>query len=302
VTAFPVVYYAVSGAAGSIHKCDPDGENQQEILAGVLHPRALAIHEDNGELYYGTGGLLVWAIFRTDFDGAAPVEIIGKPDIWPPSAVGVNTVTNELFFAHANPARAEFKLSKCTLDGDDLTLLVNTTKGECRGLVVDPIGEKIYITYFSGAAENVQRFNLDGSGGEVLVESDWSPREIDLDVDNNFMYWGDRPLVLPFGHITRAELNGDNPDSAPNLGRITGLSVDQLRGRVYFSFSMDEDKIASYPLSAWSDLQELAGFPAAAAITSVALRIGTDEVPTRRWDPRLYIQGPEHTFGIRTSK
>lgn len=102
-----------------------------------------------------------------------------------------------------------------------------------RGVAVDRAGGKIY--WSEGWAHQIKRANLDGSGMEVIVNNSSNvystPLDLELDLKGQKIYWTDPGLKRVF----RADLNGANPQQVSKGGAALGLTLDQDRGKVYFT-------------------------------------------------------------------
>ena len=112
-------------------------------------------------------------------------------------------------------------------DGDAATLNF--------GITVDAgSGPKIYWTNIWG--DRISRSNLDGSGIEVLIDSDRNVRDpswIALDVEGGKMYWvssasrGDK--------VQRANLDGSDVEDLVQLEHADGITLDIARGKMYWT-------------------------------------------------------------------
>ncbi len=120
-------------------------------------------------------------------------------------------------------------LRKVNTDGTGLQTLVNTGDG-LRGVAVDRVAGKIYWTDVNDDA--IRRCNLNGSGTEDLVTVGLEfPMAIDLNPLNRKLYWGDQSLEL----IGCANLDGSNPQTLLYTNFSSGLAVDAVHGKIYWS-------------------------------------------------------------------
>jgi DNA-binding beta-propeller fold protein YncE len=123
-------------------------------------------------------------------------------------------------------------LRKVNTDGTGLQTLVNTGDG-LRGVAVDRAAGKIYWTDVN--ADAIWRCNLNGTGVEDLVTAGLEfPMAIDLNPLNRKLYWGDQGLNL----IGCANLDGSNPAVLLDTSFSSGLAVDAVHGKIYWSTSI----------------------------------------------------------------
>jgi len=92
-------------------------------------------------------------------------------------------------------------------------------------IAVDPIAQKIYLSELYGGNElgRIERYNFDGSGGEVVVAlGSYRPGGIVLDLDNQQLYW----ISAEFG-ILRENFDGSDPQIivGPSHGDFYGLAA-----------------------------------------------------------------------------
>ncbi len=139
-----------------------------------------------------------------------------------------------LYFADIfNPSFSDGYLRKVNTDGSGLQTLVNTGGG-LRGVAVDRFAGKVYWTDVDDDA--IRRANLDGSGAEDLVTAGLAfPKVIDLNLLTGKLYWGDQTL----GQIGSADLDGSNAAPLLSTNFSSGLAVDPVNGKLYWSAYID---------------------------------------------------------------
>ena len=112
-------------------------------------------------------------------------------------------------------------------DGDAATLNF--------GITVDAgSGPKIYWTNIW--SDRISRSNLDGSGIEVLIDSDRNVRDpswIALDVAGGKMYWVSS--ASRGNKIQRANLDGSDVEDLVQLEHADGIALDIARGKMYWT-------------------------------------------------------------------
>ncbi len=119
-----------------------------------------------------------------------------------------------------------------TLEPEELVTSANGLS-QSQGLVIDPIGRKMYFTdAFEGT---VNRANLDGSNVEGLVTSGLSnPVGIAIDFLDRKLYFSD----FSPGLILRSNLDGSNVEPIVQTGGdIGGVAVDSSGRHLYWTDS-----------------------------------------------------------------
>ncbi len=86
-----------------------------------------------------------------------------------------------------------------------------------------------------GTAAMIKRSNPDGSGVEILVTGLSHPRGMTVDVLGGKMYWGDHPKGG--SSIMQANLDGSDVDVFIAGTAVSGISVDSVNGKVYWTDS-----------------------------------------------------------------
>jgi len=127
---------------------------------------------------------------------------------------------------------SESKVWRADLNGSNSEVLVDFRPGILAGIVLDPIGEKMYWSNYG--IGTVERADLSGSNVEILV-SGTEAWDIALDLRGGMVYWADQDQ----GKIQRSTLSGSNNVNLlePSDGLIspTGIALDLIRGKMYWS-------------------------------------------------------------------
>ena len=134
------------------------------------------------------GGKLYWVdrsagkVQRSNLDGSE-IETLVEVNSSNLRGIAIDVADDKLYFAD-NSADT---ISKASLDGNGLTTIVRDL-GFPADVTLDLTNRKLY--WCDQQRSVIERANLDGSGVETVVETP-SPYYLELDVPNNFLYWGD---------------------------------------------------------------------------------------------------------------
>jgi len=157
------------------------------------------------------------------------------------SEVAVNvSIPYAVAFFNSNPTypvfhSEAFKIIRTKLDGTSPNTIYTHTNQYVVGIAIDYNAKKIYWTQYTDGI--IARANLDGSNQEPLISGLSSPWDLELDLVNQKIYWGE---AQGSAKIWRADLSdGKNvtqvgPVPASNVW-CQGLAVDPARGKFYYS-------------------------------------------------------------------
>lgn len=122
----------------------------------------------------------------------------------------------------------EGKIWRINLDGSGLEELASGID-DPYGLALDVVNGKVYWTDDSG---NISRANLDGSSPEIGIVNitDGQMRAIDLDVENNKMYF----YEVNMENLYVADLDGSNVSVLVPGVYGYGIKVDTVNDKIYF--------------------------------------------------------------------
>jgi DNA-binding beta-propeller fold protein YncE len=124
---------------------------------------------------------------------------------------------------------------RASLDGSNITEIVDTGRSELLGIAVDEGEGKIYFAH--KGHETIERVNVNGGCREGLVSGIVVPEGVELDKQNGKMYYtdaGDR-------NIRRANLDGTGEEilvTDENFPRHIALDIDG--GKMYWTQSNPE--------------------------------------------------------------
>jgi len=137
-------------------------------------------------------------------------------------------------------------------EGNDLNI-VTEKAGVPDGIAVDPTQGHIYWTsmgeyhegeHFPKNDGSIERINFDGSGHTVIIPrgETFTPKQMQLDVVNGFIYWSDREGM----RVMRAKLNGTDittliqtgdgeEDRKDETRHCIGVAIDPVNGYLYWT-------------------------------------------------------------------
>jgi len=136
--------------------------------------------------------------------------------------------------------------------GNDLKTVTDKV-GVPDGIAVDPINKHIYWTnmgvyhegeHFPRNDGSIERINFDGSYHIIIIPmgATFTPKQLQLDLTNGFMYWSDREGM----RVMRAKLDGSNITTLVQTGEgdidrkdetrhCVGVAVDTENGYLYWT-------------------------------------------------------------------
>ncbi|CCV15534.1 hypothetical protein [Mesorhizobium sp. STM 4661] len=213
-------------SGGRIHAMNSDGSDQKVIVTGCRLPDGIVVDAAAGHIYWtnmGTPKLNDGSIERADLDGSNRRIIIPNGVIHTPKQLHLEQRSGKLYWAD----REGMRVMRANLDGTDVETLIQTGQGEddrndatrwCVGIAVDPIRRHLYWTQKgpdNSSLGRIFRAGLDFPKGEdgfnrsdiqVLFDDLPEPIDLELDLENGFLYWTDRGDP-PFGNtVNRAPI------------------------------------------------------------------------------------------------
>jgi len=107
-------------------------------------------------------------------------------------------------------------------------------------MALDVAGGKMYVCegpVTVPGTGTIRRYNLDGTGEEILITGLLRPSAIALDVHGGKMYFNTQGLDIYPGTVNRANLDGSGLESLVSRGNtgITGLALDLAGGKIYWA-------------------------------------------------------------------
>ena len=250
-------------AAGRVLRANPDGSGLKTIVSeGRRLPDGIVVDTAAGHIYWTNMGNLKendGSIERADLDGKNVRHIVPVGGTFTPKQLQLDKKNGKLYWSD----REGMRVMRCNLDGSNLETLVDTSQGDarpgkdmrkwCVGIALDVEGGKVYWTQKGpdkAGQGRIFRANIEIPKGqtaanrqdfEVLHENLPEPIDLDLDLENQIMYWTDRGDPPRGNTVNRAPMDaasGKRKDPEiifTHLMEGIGLALDLKNKRMFFT-------------------------------------------------------------------
>lgn len=194
---------------------------------GLKQPRSIFIDNTNGWIYYGDAN--VASIERVRFDGSDEERLFRDNSGLAVYGLEVDIQEDKMFFSTGK----NIHVSK--LDGSDESIIVPDVKTE--SLFWDRSNKRLYWTEPVFVRDGfIKSCNLDGSDIDTLPIISKEPQSIEIDVDNEIIYWSDPDEEA----IYAANLDGSSKRILVDLTHLDYLNIvtielDKQNGYLYYS-------------------------------------------------------------------
>jgi len=203
-----------------------DGSDVEVLLEPTRFGRitSMAFDDTTGKVYWldlspGHGGFR--SLRRADQNGSNE-EILATIPYYSTN-MALDT-TNGTIYVPA-PAANGGGIERFNLDGTRRDSVAGGSG--VTDVALDVAGGKVYWT-----TESLYRANLDGTGQEALLATNWGSSSIDLDLANGKIYWH-HVATNEFG---RANLDGSAPESLfSEAGSVLEFRIDPAGGKIYWT-------------------------------------------------------------------
>ena len=214
--------------AGRIHSMNPDGTDKKTIVTNCRLPDGIVVDAKAGHIYWtdmGVPSLNDGAIERVDLDGKNRKVIVPQGATFTPKQIHLDKENGKLYWCD----REGMRVMRVNLDGSQMEMLVETGRGDddrrdqtrwCVGITLDPKRGKVYWTQkgpSKGNKGSLRRANIEIPNGEtaaqrsdieVLYKGLPEPIDLELDLENRFLYWTDRGDPPRGNSVNRAPIDG----------------------------------------------------------------------------------------------
>src|SRR5467141_1034868 len=225
--------YFLEASGGRIHSANADGSDLKVIASGARIPDGVVVDVEAGHIYWTNMGVPSkndGSIERVDLDGKNRVTIISEGKTFTPKQLHLEKKSGRLYWCD----REGMRVMRANLDGSNIETLVDTSKGDarpgtdqkngaqlCVGITVDPDRGKIYWTQKGPANAGkgrIFRAKIDIPKGEtpadrtdieLLFDGLPEPIDLELDLQNRFLYWTDRGDPPRGNTVNRASIDAD---------------------------------------------------------------------------------------------
>lgn len=211
-------YSDLTFSSGTIQKISLDGTGQELILrdedlsVNDISPRGIALDEGNMVLYIADL-LNDGRILSVNYDGTNPQIIIAgenEGDTWGIKDVAVDTVNNKLYWSKWNA------VMRSNIDGTGIEMIaeIDPVSGQEENrrkasvMQVDPVGGKLY--WADPYKDQITKSDLDGSNKQLLIDTTYSPEGLQLDLQNNRLFYLEDRRFRGEAIAKVADLDGSN--------------------------------------------------------------------------------------------
>ncbi len=218
--------YWTDAVAGTIQRANLDGSGVETLVTGLSEPQGIAIDVAGGRIYWVEIGSSL-KIRRANLDGSGMEDLVGSVG---PVGIALDLAGGKMYWTDVF---VNGGIQRANLDGSGVEDLVPIV-ADREGIALDLAGRKMYWTDRSSGASTIQRANLDGYEGEILIAIGLiDPRGIALDVGGDKMYWTDTQA----GKIQRASLSGFAVEDLLVSGLVNpaGIALDLADERMYWT-------------------------------------------------------------------
>jgi sugar lactone lactonase YvrE len=249
--------FFLEASGGRIHSANADGSDRKVIVSGARIPDGVVVDLEAGHIYWTNMGVPNQndgSIERADLDGQNRATIIGEGRTFTPKQLHLEKKSGKLYWCD----REGMRVMRANLDGSNIETLVDASRGDarpgtdqtkwCVGVTVDPNGGEIYWTQKgSDDAGEGRIFNakIDIPKGEtaahrtdieLLFDGLPEPIDLELDLENRFLYWTDRGDPPRGNTVSRVSLDADfkKPEILlTHLMEGIGIALDLKGNRMF---------------------------------------------------------------------
>ena len=293
----------VTNSLGNVQRLNFDGSGfQANFITGLDTPMDIAIDTAGRKLYLTSPD---GKISRRNLNGSGSEAVV--TDLRNPGALvlgGATTpteTTTGIVTTHPQPsiywvAWSAGRIERASLEGSNVTDVVDTGSDEPSGLAIDVSGGKIYWTAFGEwdalgypipATGKIQCADLDGSNVQDLLTGLDFPQGIALDVAGGKMYWTSQRDLNPATQTLTSKIQSADLDGSNVRDLVTGsesprggIALDVAAGKMYWT---DWSKIQSADLDG-SNVRTLV--PGLSNLSGIALDVAAGKMywPEVDWE------------------
>jgi hypothetical protein len=202
-----------ASGGGRLFSMNPDGSDSRTLVSGGRIPDGIVVDAEQGHLYWTNMGNPTHndgSIERTDLDGRNRKTIVPVGATFTPKQLHLDSRNHKLYWSD----REGMRVMRANLDGSQIETLVDSSQGDprpgadtekwCVGITVDADRGHLYWTQKgpdNGGRGRIFRAGLEIPTGQtaanrrdatVLFDSLPEPIDLELDLENGYLYWTDR--------------------------------------------------------------------------------------------------------------
>src|SRR6266481_5120865 len=203
--------YFLEASGGRIHSANADGSDRKVIVSGARVPDGVVVDVEARHIYWTNMGVPSkndGSIERVDLDGRNRVTIIGEGKTFTPKQLHLEKRSGKLYWCD----REGMRVMRANLDGSNIEILVDTSKGETP---------------------------VDRTDIELLFDGLPEPIDLELDLKNRLIYWTDRGDPPRGNTVNRASIDADFSKHPPSDILLThlmegiGIALDFKGNRMF---------------------------------------------------------------------
>lgn len=253
--------YFIDASGGRLLSVNPDGSDLK-VLVTDRHriPDGIVVDVEHDHIYWTEMGIPNkedGSIERANIDGSNHITIVPNGKTFTPKQLQLDKSIGRLYWCD----REGMRVMRSHIDGSNVETLIQTGHGEidradltrwCVGIAIDVEGGKLYWTQKgldNAGVGKIFRAGLDIPEGEtsttrtdieVLFDQLPEPIDLDLDLENRFLYWTDRGDPPRGNTVSRARIDAAPQSVEPeivfnHLMEGIGLALDVHGDRMFMA-------------------------------------------------------------------
>ena len=245
-----------ASGGGRLFSMNPDGSDSRTLVSGGRIPDGIVVDTEHGHLYWTNMGNPTHndgSIERADLDGRNRKTVVPPGATFTPKQLHLDSHNHKLYWSD----REGMRVMRSNLDGSQIETLVDSSQGDprpgadadkwCVGITVDVERGHLYWTQKgpdNGGRGRIFRANLEIPAGQtaanrrdatVLFDSLPEPIDLELDLENGYLYWTDRGNPPRGNTVSRSPIDG-RPSQEIVLSDLMegiGIALDVRGNRMF---------------------------------------------------------------------